>query len=158
MKLLIIFIILNIVNVVVQTVKSIVTIKCGKLAASVVNAVAYGIYTVVLVYMNCDLTLWEKVIIVAMTNFIGVFVVKLIEEKSRKDKLWKVEATITSDKYEKVLEAIEEANISHNVVELEGSDYVIINLFCATQTESAKVKNILDWYKAKYFVTESKSL
>ena len=37
MKLLIIFILLNIVNVIIQTVKSLATIKCGKTMASIVN-------------------------------------------------------------------------------------------------------------------------
>ena len=41
MKLLIIFIVLNIFNVILQTVKSICTVKCGKTVAAIVNAVAY---------------------------------------------------------------------------------------------------------------------
>ena len=94
MKLLIIFIVLNIVNVIIQTFKSLATVKCGKTVASIVNAVAFGIYTVVLVYMNCDLLLWQKVIVVALTNLVGVYIVKLIEEKLRKDKLWRIECTI----------------------------------------------------------------
>ena len=40
-KLLIIFIVLNVVNVIIQTVKSIATIKCGKTMAALVNAIAY---------------------------------------------------------------------------------------------------------------------
>ena len=47
--LLITFIVLSIVNVILQTVKSIVTVKCGKFSASIVNAVAFGLYTVVTV-------------------------------------------------------------------------------------------------------------
>ena len=57
-ELLIIFIALNIVNVIIQTVKSLATVKCGKTVAAVVNAVAYGLYTVVVVYTVCDLPLW----------------------------------------------------------------------------------------------------
>ena len=93
-ELLITFIVLNIVNVIIQTVKSIATIKCGKCWAAAVNAIAYGLYTVVVVYTVCDLPLCLKVTIVALCNLVGVFTVKFIEEKSRKDKLWKVEATI----------------------------------------------------------------
>ena len=47
--LLITFIVLSIVNVILQTVKSIVTVKCGKFSASIVNAVAFGLYTIVTV-------------------------------------------------------------------------------------------------------------
>ena len=97
MKLLIIFILLNIVNVIIQTVKSLATIKCGKTMASIINALAYGLYTVVVVYTMCDLPLWSKAVIVGLCNLVGVYVVKLIEEKSRKDKLWKGECTIPND-------------------------------------------------------------
>lgn len=45
MKLLILFIVMNVLNVVIQTVKSIATIKCGKTVAAIVNAFAYGLYT-----------------------------------------------------------------------------------------------------------------
>ena len=77
-----VFIILNVVNVVIQTVKSIVTISGGKISASVVNAVAYGLYTVVVVYMNADgLGLFWKALIIGLANLVGVYVVKLIEEK-----------------------------------------------------------------------------
>ena len=41
MNILVIFIVLNVLNVIIQTVKSICTIKCGKLMASFVNALAY---------------------------------------------------------------------------------------------------------------------
>ena len=56
--LLLTFIILNILNVIIQTVKSIATVKCGKTAAAIINAVAYGLYTIVTVYMMCELELW----------------------------------------------------------------------------------------------------
>ena len=79
MKLLILFIVLNVANVIIQTVKSIATIKCGKTVAALVNAVAYGLYTVVVVYTVCDLNLWVKVLVVAVANLIGVYVVKWIE-------------------------------------------------------------------------------
>ena len=84
-KLLIIFITLNVVNVIIQTVKSIATIKCGKVMAALVNAIAYGLYTVVVVYTVCDLPLWLKVVVVGVANLIGVYVVKWGEEKSRKE-------------------------------------------------------------------------
>ena len=94
MKLLVLFIVMNVLNVIIQTIKSIATIKCGKIAAAVVNAFAYGLYTYIVVLTMCDLPLMWKCLIVAGANFIGVWVVKFFEEKARKDKLWKVEATI----------------------------------------------------------------
>ena len=43
MELLILFIVMNVLNVIIQTVKSICTIKCGKAVAAIVNAAAYGV-------------------------------------------------------------------------------------------------------------------
>ena len=156
-KLLIIFIVLNIFNVIIQTVKSIATVKCGKGAAALINAVAYGLYTIVTVYLLCDLDLWLKAVIVAVCNLIGVYVVKLFEEKARKDKLWKVEATVTPQYVGKVQEDLTEMNISHNCFKTSG-EHRIFNIFCSTQKESAIVKEILNKYNAKYFVSETKNL
>lgn len=156
-KLLITFIILNIFNVIIQTVKSIATVKCGKSVASVVNAIAYGLYTIVTVYMLCDLDLWLKALIVALCNLVGVFVVKFFEEKARKDKLWKVEATVIPQYVGKVQEDLTEMNISHNCFKTSG-EHRIFNIFCSTQKESAIVKEILNKYNAKYFVSETKNL
>ena len=156
-ELLIIFIVLNIINVIIQTVKSIATIKCGKGMASVVNAIAYGLYTVVVVYTVCDLPLWLKVVVVGVCNLIGVFCVKWGEEKARKDKLWKVEATVNEPYKESLIDALEKANLPFNYIEGVGK-YVLFNIYCPTQEESKAVKGLLDFHKAKYFVTESKTL
>ena len=100
MNLLITFILLNIANVIIQTIKSIATIKCGKTVAATVNAVAYGLYTIVTVYMLCELPLWWKAGIVALCNLVGVWVVKYFEEKappslpSKRPRCWKI-ASIT---------------------------------------------------------------
>lgn len=157
MKLLTIFIVASIINVIIQTVKSIVTIKCGKWASAIVNAVAYGFYTWVVVLMVCDLDLWSKIIITAVTNFIGVFVVKWIEEKARKDKLWKVEATVLRGYTTQLHTELVLAEISHNYLENVGK-YTLFNIYSENQEQSAKAKEIMAKYKAKYFVTESKAL
>lgn len=154
-KLLLVFIGLNIANVIIQTVKSIATVKCGKGVAALVNAIAYGLYTVVTVYMMCNLPLGWKAAIVALCNLIGVYVVKWAEEKARKDKLWKVEATVPT-KYQGAVH-FDLKDIPHNYIEGVGN-YTLFNFYCATQAESAKVRDIINQYDAKYFVSESKTL
>ena len=154
-NLLIIFIALNVVNVIIQTVKTIATVKCGKTVAAIVNAVTYALYTVVLVYTMCDLPLWAKATIVGLCNLVGVWIVKFCEEKARKDKLWKVEATIPA-KYQDAVH-FDLKDIPHNYIENVGN-YTLFNFYCATQAESAKVRDIINQYEAKYFVTESKAL
>lgn len=155
--LLIIFIILNVINVIMQTFKNIITIKGGKLAAALINAIAFGFYTVVTVYLLCDLPLLWKAIIVGLCNLIGVYVVKLIEEKVRKDKLWKVELTVKNNYTENLIAELKNLKISFNYIENIGN-YTMFNIFCATQKESLFVKDLTKKYEAKYFVTESKNL
>jgi hypothetical protein len=153
----IIFIVFNILNVVIQTIKSIATIKCGKNMAAIINAIAYGLYTYIVVLTASDgVSLWLKIVVVALANLVGVWVVKFAEEKGRKDKLWKVEATVRADQAENVKWHFEHRNIPYNYIDI--GKYVIFNAYCQFQSESAKVKEILNSYDAKYFVSESKTL
>ena len=160
MKLLVLFIVMNIVNVVIQTIKSIATIKCGKTAAAIVNAVAYGLYTYIVVLTMCDLPLLAKCLIVAGANFVGVYVVKLFEEKARKDKLWKVEATVRNEIYftDYIRNKCKEYSVPYSIIDVENVDYVVFNFYCVTQEKSKVVKEICDTCLAKYFVSESKTL
>ena len=157
MNLLITFIILNIANVIIQTVKSIATIKCGKTAAALINALAYGLYTIVIVYTNADINLWVKVVVVAVANLIGVYVVKLLEEKKRKEQLWKVEFTVLGANTGDVNKLLELAKVPHNFIPNVGK-YTMFNAYCATQKESESVKEIIKQYRAKYFASETKVL
>ena len=152
---LITFVILNVLNVIIQTAKSIVTIKCGKGIAALVNAIAYGLYTVVLVYMNCDIPLWEKVIVVGSANLIGVYIVKFFEEKSKKDKLWKIEFSLKKGYFNSAVEELNINDISHNSSIFD--EYVTITAFANTQEETTIINNIIKKYNAKYFITETKS-
>ena len=155
-KLLLIFIALNITNVIIQTIKSLVTVKCGKTAAALINAAAYGLYTYVIVLTVCDLPLWLKAIIVGACNLVGVYVVKLIEERARRDKLWKVEATIPVEIAEKVKHDLRANGLPHNYIDIE--KYYLFNVYCENQEQSKVARVILDYYNAKYFVSENKGL
>ena len=158
MKLLITFIALTIINVIIQTIKSIATIKCGKWLASAINAVAYGIYTYVVFFTASDgIDLHIKALITAIANLIGVFVVKYCEEKARKDKLWKVEATVPFYETDHLHAELKDELIDHNYVENVGN-WSIFNIYCPTQEQSRIAKQILDRHQAKYFVSESKTL
>ena len=151
------FVIFNIINVIIQTVKSIATIKCNKYVASTVNAIAYGLYTYIVVLTVCELPIWLKVLVVGLANLVGVFVVKLCEEKARKDKLWKIETSVDKCYRDEIIYYLKSYDISFNYIDNIGN-YTIFNIFCPTQEDSATVKILLDKFKAKYFVSESKIL
>ena len=156
-NLLLTFILLNIANVIIQTVKTIVTIKCGKGVAALTNAIAFGLYTIVTVYTLCDLNLWLKAGVVAICNLIGVYVVKWLEEKSRKDKLWKVEAVVKDFHTARLANELDELDLPYNYIENIGKR-TLFNIYCATQKDSHNARELLKDYGAKYFVTETKNL
>ena len=151
-----VFIGLNVANVIIQTIKSIATIKCKPMSAAVINAVAYGLYTVVLVYMVCDLPLWAKVVVVGGANLVGVYLVKIFEEKGRKDKLWAIRFTVKDNEREEVINNLKEKEIPHyyHIV----GNHTVFETFCNSQKETLKVKEIVEKFNAKYFVAESKIL
>lgn len=155
MNLLLIFVALSIVNVVFSTIKSIVTIKSGPWVASIVSALYYGYYNIVLIYTVADFPLWQKVVVTAGCNLVGVFIVKYGEEKARKDKLWKVELTVPTE-YKNAVD-FDLRTVPHSYIELS-DNHTLFNFYCATQADSAKVKAIANQYEAKYFVAESKNL
>ena len=155
MNTIILFALCTAVNVILSTIKSILTVKGGKLSASFINALTYGFYSYVIVLTSADgMPIWLKMAITAICNFIGVYLVKWIEEKARKDKLWKVELTVPT-KYTNIID-FDLHDVPHSYIKLSDK-HTLFNFYCATQKESAKVKSIASQYEAKYFVAESKN-
>ena len=157
MNMLVIFIVLTILNVVIQTVKSIATIKCGKTVASLINAVAYGLYTYVIFFTSSEgLDLHAKAVITAVANLIGVYIVKWAEEKARKDKLWKLELACPIVHHNDLHALLKERNIPHNYV--EAGKWVIFNCYCATQEDTRIVTDLGRKRECKFSAYESKTL
>lgn len=156
MNTILLFALCTAVNVILSTIKSILTVKGGKFSASFINAITYGFYSYVIVLTSADgMPIWLKMAITAVCNFIGVYLVKWIEEKARKDRLWKVELTVPT-KYTNTID-FDLHDVPHSYIELSDK-HTLFNFYCATQKESAKVKAIANQYEAKYFVAESKNL
>ena len=110
-----------------------------------------------MIYTVADFPMWQKCAITFICNVVGVFLVKWGEEKARKDKLWKVEATVYEPYKESLINDLKKADLPFNYIEGIGK-YVLFNIYCETQADSKAVKGLLDFHKAKYFVSESKSL
>ena len=156
MNTILLFALCTAVNVILSTIKSILTVNGGKVSASFINAITYGFYSYVIVLTSADgMPIWLKMAITAVCNFVGVYFVKWIEEKVRKDKLWKVELTVPT-KYTNTID-FDLHDVPHSYIELSDK-HTLFNFYCATQKESAKVKAIANQYEAKYFVAESKNL
>lgn len=134
MKLLLIFFLLSFINVIFSTIRSIVTINGSKIAASVWSAGYFAFYNVVLVYSVADFPLWQKCLITFLCNLIGVYIAKFIEEKTHKEKMWKVEMAIPADEnldINKCYEFLDKEKIPYNST-LCG-EWWIFNCYCPTK-------------------------
>ena len=158
MNAIVIFAIATVVNVSLSTIRSLCTIKGGKWISAITNAVCYGFYPlIVMLTAKGTVDIIINMTITAIANFVCVWLIKFVEEKARKDKLWKVEATIDKCYRDDLIHGLTNSDIPFNYIDNIGR-YTIFNVFCATQEQSLKVKNYLDLYNAKYFVSESKTL
>lgn len=158
MKLIILFIGLSIVNVIFSTVRTIATVKCGKILASVLSAGYFAFYNIVLIYSVAEFSLIAKMIITFTCNLVGVFIVKLIEEKTSKPKAWKVEVIASADNSNVIQAELSKNNFDFVVTEIfDEKDK--IEIFSYSKEESEKIKNTLNNFESiKYFVVESKTL
>jgi hypothetical protein len=155
---LLVFMGLSIVNVVFSTIRSLVVNNGGKFSASLLSGGYFAFYNIMMVYTVADFPMWQKCVITFVCNVVGVFLVKWGEEKSRKDKLWKIEATFKHDD-SLIAELNEWGKV--NDIGFKYNDivkYYEIDFYSHTQAESVIIKNFINKHNGKYFVAESKSL
>jgi hypothetical protein len=132
------------------------TIKGGKIIASLFSGGYFAFYNIMLIYTVADFPMWQKCLITFICNVIGVYVVKWAEEKLEKDKLWRIEVTIPNNQAGAVIVEAKKQDLSFNYIDI--NKYFLFNFYCPTQADSAEVKKLLNQYDAKYFVSESKNL
>lgn len=155
----IIFTVATVINITLSTIRSLCTIKGGKWLSALTNALCYGFYPLIVMLTAKDsVTIWANMIITAVANFICVWLIKYIEEKARKDKLWKFECTIFKNELPRLQELLKLgfSDIPYNYIDID--KYYIVNFYCATQQQSVDIQNLFEQcnFKVKYFVSESK--
>lgn len=154
------FVILTVVNVVLQTARTIVTVKGGVFWSSTISAVAFGFYTIVIVWTICDLPLWMKASITAVANFAGTYLVKVVEGWMRKDRLWLVDVVLTGNDVCAVKCFLDEKGIKYTELPISGANEFseLFHIYSNTKDESRVVRDMLKAFHARYFASESKSL
>ena len=155
MNAILLFTLATVVNVTLSTIRSLCTIKCGKWMSALTNAVCYGFYPLIVMLTAKDtVSIVANMAITAIANFVCVWVIKLIEEKSRKDKMWRVDLAIPTE--EKDFAHRKLKDIPHNYIECGA--WTMFNCYCATQDETAKVKRLGVTLGGKYSAYESKAM
>lgn len=150
------FVILNFVNVLINTARSLTTVKGGKWIASLMNALCYGYYTVIIVITALyEIPLPLKIVAVAFVNFVGVFCIKLGEEKIQKEKLWIYNAIGVDNVAVTVLGiALKNENIKFTITEV-AKHFNNIEIFSETMEQSEIITKHLDNLELKYYAVEA---
>jgi uncharacterized protein YebE (UPF0316 family) len=135
---------MTVINVTLSTIRSLCTIKGGKWLSAITNAVCYGFYPLIVMLTAKDtVTIWVNMIITAVANFVCVWLIKLVEEKARKDKMWKVEMAIPNCYVDIVHKDLNFSKIDHNFTKV--GSWTMFNCYCMTQQDT---KTAIDYAKA----------
>lgn len=148
---------LCLVNVVLQTLKSLCTIRCKTFVSATVNALAYGLYTYVIFFTNAEgLPLWSKAVITAAANFTGVYLANFAFNKLfTHEAEWAVNASVHLLDVDNFIQALDDANLTYHFYgNNSDGEYAMFTIFCPTSKESNLLRQILPM-DAKYHVNES---
>lgn len=155
----IIFFSLQLVNVILSTIRSIVTVKANKHTAALINAISYTFYNGIVKLLTAQ----DMVVILSatfITNIIGVYIANFILDKARKDKLWVFNATFKAKNenvyIDTVVKVLSEAHIKFVYNEIIPEKLYTMQIFSYTQKESNMIIEILKNFEVKYYITETK--
>lgn len=146
-----IFFLMQFINVILSTMKTVLTVKANVHVASLINTLTYTFYSGV-VKLLTDQPMVIVLLTTFITNAIGVYLAFYILKKTSKDVLWKIEVTVPTTETAE----IHKCEVPHHYIPV--GKYTKFEFFCETQKESAIVKELVKTHNAKYFVAESKNL
>lgn len=157
MNAILIFAIATIVNVTLSTIRSLCTINGGKWLSAITNAICYGFYPlIVMLTAKGTVGIIINMCITAIANFVCVWLIKYVEEKARKDKLWKVEMAIPNESRDLVIDMLKRKKIPYNYVEV--GSWTMFNCYCNEQKDTEICVSVTKNLNGKISAYESKAV
>lgn len=150
------FTIITLINVVLSTAKSILTIKASRKVAALINAVSYGFYAMVVKQMS-TVSLEAVVIITVLANLIGVYFSMWLLDKFKKDVFWKVTIIPENENFASIRKELVENELGFNEYEVNTryGNQKALDVFSENTAASKKLKEILNRYgNIKYHISE----
>lgn len=152
MEIIVIFFLLQFVNVMLNTGKTLIMARTDNPHASaLINAVTFGFYTTV-VKQIATLDLSITIVIVIITNVIGVYATYAIVHKLKKDNLWKIEIyTPNPETQQNIITELTAGNVANASINPH-----FLTAYCYTQNESAYTAQVIKGAGkgVKYNITE----
>ena len=154
----VVFAICQLINVALNTIKTIIMHKEEKISSSVINAITYGFHAIIVVMTAGSLPLITKMLIIFITNLIGVYGSMWVLDRFKKDKLWEITATVDRQDLEEIRDYLNVCDIAHNynLVDNYKNSKVVFRIYSETQKQSEEIKFILNKFGAKYIVHEER--
>ena len=149
-KMVILFIVCSLVNVILSTLKTLIMVNAGEKMSILINAICYGFYTLVVKQLGA-VDYVTAVIVTIFANIVGVWISYRIMDFFKKDKLWRITATLKNEKeYNECIEKLKKFNVAYTPIVATSS----VDIYSYNQKESSIIKNILDNFEYKYFIQE----
>lgn len=160
----IVFTVCQLINVALNTAKTIIMHKEEKISSSIINAITFGFYAIIVVMTASALPLWITILITTATNLVGVYGSMWVLERFKKDKLWEIVANVKLSQQQ--LDLFESylihRHISYNLIKLYGENILdekmafTAHIYSENQKQSELIKTLLLKVNAKYIVHEEK--
>lgn len=156
MNMLVLFFIVSLTNVMLQTTKTILTVKSTRLAAALINAIAFGFYTIV-IRLITDVPLVWSASLTVVANLFGVYLSLCLLDKFKKDKLWKITITCNLKDSLPITNELLHYKIGYTLANVFYGEEILneLNIYSKNQKESQIVKEILENFKIKHHITEA---
>ncbi len=155
MEEIILFIVLQVINVILSTIKSIVMIKGSKWGAVLANTIYFGVYTAVLKQISAIDDLLVLVVVTMLANFFGTWIGIAITDKLRKADLWVIKTVIKIGCVKDYKKALNEAGIKYISYQTTWDECTAVDIFSESRAQSKKIKEILIKFNAKYSICKS---
>lgn len=143
-----IFFTLQLVNVILNTLKSLIMAKTdNRHLSAIINAITFGFYAAVVQQIGA-LPLTYTIPVTMVTNLIGVYISYAIMGKMKKDNLWKIEI-YSENQTPHIIDELLTQSIAFVPITPQ-----VTTTYAYTQEESAEISRIIKKYHAKYNITE----
>lgn len=150
----IIFIIIQLINVIISTIKSVATIRCSPWNAAHINAISYTIAAVITKLITQQ-TFLVVIIVTLITNEIGVYIGRKITDSFQKEKLWVYNCVIkcSSAEMKQLKQLFSEQDIDCDWVELKFDRRYKCQIYSYSKTHSKNINKILSSYNTWGHIT-----
>lgn len=152
-QLILAFFISQLINVILSTIKSVLTVKGTKFTATLINTISYTLNAAVINQIGKVDDLFLVCIFTAITNIIGVSFSLWLLDKLRKEQLWRISATVKTEFFNDLIHELSENNIEFITYNTSWKKRVPIDVFSNTRSESEIVKTIFNKYNVKYTIS-----